>query len=870
MPMSSQQEIHKHTLSNGLKILLIPSKRSPVVALQGWVKYGAADETEDIAGVAHLFEHLLFKGTTNRAVGEIAQEIEGLGGDLNAYTTYDHTVMHMTLASKHALQGLDILSDALLNSVVEEGELSNERPVILEEIKRRNDMPGAKAGDLFRGLLFKNHPYSRPVIGYDHVVENISRERIVTEYKNHYTTQNLFIVVSGDFDESKIIAHCEKVFKDTPSGPERRERPEVATITKGFSKFENHNLPDPIIHMGWRVPGNVGPEVAALDALALIVGQGESSRFHKRMVHEDKTVRSIGASVWSPRDDGSFSIGIKADTNIGKNMPAIERGIYECLYAEVTEKELAKAKKNLLSDAIYAKESVDGLADRYAYCESIADDWKADIHYLNAIKALKISDLHAARDKYLKWEQILCTGAMPEKMALPKFSGKVPAKKTVKLSTKTKSAGKHKFKKSTHGVYTQDFNGLKVLLRPNKEIPIFSLRWVGLGGQRLEPSNKLGIGSLWTRTVCDGARLPSGRPLSRDQINDIIDSSGASIASFHGRNSFGFQLDGLREDFEKLFEVLLASKESPTFDDKVFNQAKKHQAQDIKTQLQNPGACLSRDFGTAMFSNHAYGRNSLGDNKTLRTLKPSDALSYHKKLQKQPQVLCITGDVSPEYAQEILEKYLNEKSFNKTTPLSKVKPVKFKNKIQKTFKKLDKEQSHLFWGFPTCNMKNKDRWPLMALSSVLSGQGGRLFIELRDKMSLCYSVAPTHLEGIDGGYFAFYMGTSPEKVSVALDGMEKEINKIIDNGIPKSEWKKACNFVTGNHEIGQQSLGSQAMGMALDELYGLGFEEYFQFSKHLAKVKPEEIQKVVKKYLNPKKAKSQVFSVVGPQKPQAL
>ncbi len=868
MNMSTEQSIKKHTLPSGLNLLLIPSSRSPVVALQGWVTYGAADETDDIAGVAHLFEHLLFKGTTNRAVGEIAKEIEGLGGDLNAYTTYDHTVMHMTLASKHANKGLEILSDSLLNSVVEESELENERPVILEEIKRRNDMPGAKAGDLFRTELFSGHPYSRPVIGFDHVVSGITRERIVKEYKSHYTNQNLFIVVSGEFNEADIIAQCEKLFANTPNGPGRRERPEAKKINSQKSVFEKHNIPDPILHLGWRVPGNVGAEVAALDALALIIGQGESSRFHRRLVQDEKLVRGLGASCWSPKDDGSFSIGIKADPHVAKNFSKIETALYETLYADVSEKELAKAKKNLLSDAVYSKESVDGLAERYAYCESIAGDWNADTHYLNSIRALTVTDLHRAREKYLNWNHLLCTGAIPEKLAMPKFSGKTPTlSRVVKGRVSNSPATAHGFKKESHGVYSRNFNGLKVLLRPSHDIPLFSLRWVGLGGQRLEPANKAGLGSLWARTVCDGARLPSGRPLGREQINDIIDSAGASLASFHGRNSYGFQLDGLTEDFESLFEVLLASKENPTFDAKVFAQAKTHQAQDIRSQKQNPGACLNDDFSSAMFPKHAYGRNSLGDLKTLKALTPKDAANYHKKLCAQPQVLCITGDISPERAKDLLEEHLGNKKFPTKTALSKVQPAKHKVQTQFTFQKLDKEQSHLFWGFPTCNMKHKDRWPLMALSSVLSGQGGRLFIELRDKLSLCYSVAPTHLEGVDDGYFAFYMGTSPDKIPVALEGMEKELNKIIDAGISTKEWKKACNFVTGNHEIGQQSLGSQSMGMALDELYGLGFEEYFQFSQHLSKITAEDIRKVVKKYLDPKRAKSQVFSVVGPSKP---
>lgn len=858
MPMIMEQMVKRHILSNGLNILLIPSKRSPVVALQGWVKYGAADETDDIAGVAHLFEHLLFKGTENRAVGQIAQEIEGLGGDLNAYTTYDHTVMHMTLASRHCRQGLEILSDALLNSVVDEEELENERPVILEEIKRRNDMPASHAGDLFREMLFAGHPYSRPVIGYDHVVAGISRERIVEEYHNHYTTDRLFIVVCGDFKESAVIKTCEELFKNTPTKKMPRNRPSPGAIPQQRGQFKNVVIPDPIIHMGWRVPGNIGADVAALDALALIVGQGESSRLYRRLVNDEKLVRSIGSSVWSPRDEGTFSIGIKGDSKLPENMKRIEECIQQCLSAEISEKELSKAKKNLLADSIYARESVDGIADRYAYCESIADDWKADHFYLEAIQELTLEDLSRVRSEYLHWDKSVCAGAIPEKMKAPRFSGK-------ELTNPVKAKKRHKFQEKEHGVWERNFQGLKVLVRPSHELPVFSMRWVGWGGQRLENKKLQGVGSLWARTVCDGATKKDGYVLSREEINNQIDSASASLSSFHGRNSFGFQLDGLSEDLDSLVETLSAVYRAPTFEEDIFKQAKRHQQQDQRTQKQNPGALMGKAFNELMFPNHAYGRSSLGTPDSLRAIKSKDVLSYHRKLIKQPQVLCVTGDVHLDALDVLLEEHFSFLKLPAQTELKKAKKVAPKKGFSKVQKSLKKEQSHILWGFPTCTMNSKDRWPLLALSSVLSGQGGRLFMELRDKQSLCYTVAPTHIEGVDAGYFAFYMGTSPEKVSTALAGMENEILKVIDHGIPETEWKQACRYVVGNHEIAQQSLGSQSMGMALDELYGHGYEEYFQFAEHLEKVKATDIQKVAKKYLDPRKASSQILAVVGPK-----
>ncbi|MEO5668431.1 MAG: pitrilysin family protein [Bdellovibrionota bacterium] len=862
--MSEAAAVHRHILSNGLNLLFIPNRRSPVVALQGWVRYGAADESDDIAGVAHLFEHLLFKGTTNRAVGEIAREIEGLGGDLNAYTTYDHTVMHLTLASKYAHQGIDILGDALLNSIVEESELANERPVILEEIKRRNDMPGAIAGDLFRGELFRGHSYGRPVIGFDHVVAGIPREKIMEEYKRHYTTEHLFVVVCGDFDEKQMLAHCEKVFAKTPKGPARRKRPELAALPTQRSFFINHETPDSLVHIGWRVPGNFGIEVAALDAFALILGQGESSRLYRKLVNELDLVRGIGASVWSPRETGSFSVSFKTTDKLAPKMAEIEAAIHECLQRDVTAAELEKARKNLLSSTVYSRESVDGLAERYAYCESIAEDWEADSRYRESVENLRVVDLHKARDHYLVWKDALCAGIVPQKEALPEFKARTSA--TAK--SKSAAAKKSSFKPGTHGVQTLNYNGLTVLLRSSHDLPMFSLRWVGWGGQRLEPAAKSGIGALWTRAVCEGARLPNGAKLTREEINERIDAASSSMSSFHGRNSFGFQMDGLSADFETLMELLAGTVVEPSFENDIVKQSLDHQLQDIKTQTQNPGSLVSRKFNEMMFGNHAYGRSALGEAARVKKFTSKDLKAYHELLVRQPQVLSITGDITAERLEMLLKKLFGKKIFPKLSTLRKSQKVRIPSKPIEHFHALKKEQMHILWGFPTCTLGSKDRWPLLALASVWSGQGGRLFSELRDKMSLCYTVSPTHMEGLDAGYFAFYMGTSPEKTHTALKGMKIEIEKVLSEKIPDAEWKKAHKYVTGNYEIGQQSLGAQSMGMALDELYGLGYEEYFEFDKSFSKVTPADIQRVARKYLDPKKAKSQVLSLVGPVRPK--
>ena len=852
--MHSQVTVHKHTLSNGLTLLTIPSPQAPVISLQGWIRFGSADESDEIAGVAHLFEHLLFKGTKTRAVGQIAREVEGLGGDLNAYTTYDHTVMHMTLPSKAWDMGLEILADALINSQVEADELERERPVIIEEIKRRNDMPGAIASDLLRAELFKDHPYARPVIGYAEVVEAISREKIIEQYRRHYNAKNLFLVISGDFDEKKVLDRCEEYFEELSTGPTPQPHGPARNIREAVSDFRNHHSPDALLNLGWQAPKGSDENSAVLDALALILGQGESSRLHRKLVLDEKLLREIGAGCWSPKDPGSFVIGMKGTQSSAKNFPKIIQHIHEAILPPIAPSELEKAKRSLLSMATYSKETVDGLAQRFGYFESIANDWMMDAKYLKRVESLTLADLEKAKKDYLNWDRVVAAGIVPEKSEVPVFEA---PKKKIKAE-KSLDLGKS-------GAQTFDFNGLKVIVKTLSHLPIFSLRWLGMGGMRAESLTQGGLGNLWARTATSGGTGTDGRFWNRKALNEFIDQSCASLSTFHGRNSFGFQLDGLSHDFESLSEALLSAYHQPAFDKAIVEHEKSLMLEDIKSMQDSPSSVVSLQFSKGMFAKHAYGRSSLGDAASLKKLTSAHLKAYHQKMKKEPQVLCIVGDIDVERVRKFLETHFEGTKFPKKSSLPKTLKITHSKsrKLIRSF--LKKEQTHILMGLPTCSVFDDDRWALLGLSSVLSGQGGRLFVELRDKLSLCYTVSPTHMEGIDGGYFGFYIATSPEKEKTAIDALYLEVDRLLENGVSEEEWQKALSFYVGNYQIEQQKFSTQTIGMALDELYGFGFEDYYNFEKNLSKVKAAEISKVARKYFSKDFRDKMLTSIVGPK-----
>src|SRR3972149_6818934 len=197
---SSKDPVRQFTMDNGLKVILEENKTAPVVALQIWVKIGGADESDEGAGMCHFIEHMLFKGTEKRRVREMAREIESLGGSINAYTSYDETVYNITIASRYAEIGFDVLADAILHSTFDPVELEREREVVLEEIQMGQDDPSRRIFRQTMAALYRHHPYQRPVIGYEKTIRSITRDQMVSFFKNWYVPRRMVFVGAGDFD----------------------------------------------------------------------------------------------------------------------------------------------------------------------------------------------------------------------------------------------------------------------------------------------------------------------------------------------------------------------------------------------------------------------------------------------------------------------------------------------------------------------------------------------------------------------------------------------------------------------------------------------------------------------------------------------
>jgi zinc protease len=861
-----------YKLKNGLKVLLVESKKSPVVSVQMWVRTGSADEKGAEAGLSHFIEHLVFKGTDKYNVGEIASIVEGSGGELNAYTSFDQTVFYVTISSKFTDIALDCISQMMGHPKFDPTEIDNEREVVIEEIKRGEDSPGRKASQLLFSTVYKKHPYGIPVIGYAKNIKSVSAKKIQNYFNSRYVPENMFLIVAGDFENKDIKKKIEEKFADFKKFKVKKiKRTSEPKQTRPRLKFEKVDFQETKLQLAWPVPNIKHKDTAALDVLALILGQGDSSRLVKALRLEKALVNSIGASAFSPKDAGIFGISANMHhDNLKEALEKIANEIWSIQEFGITKSELEKAILNLENEQFYGIETVDGLSRQYGSLEFYFEDPSYFKKYIRQVRSLTVKDIQKTAKKYLKPETLTACGVAPVEpreveAALKKWNYLKQENITVMAPIEDKSQAKVKFKhhklnwgpqaKKSKVEKLKFKNGLTALLYQSSEAPVVSARIACLGGLREETAKDNGLTELTSR--CWSTATDT---FNEEQIARIMDENATYLGAFSGRNTIGLNGGCLSSHQELLAALLEDAFLNAKFEDEIVEREKQIMLQQIISKKDNPAQVCVTQFMEKIFMKHPYALDMMGTEESLKGIASSDLAKYHKRLiNAKNAVAAVSGNFDRKFWVKALE-FLDSKMGPAPALESQFKVHYPKEQIQ-TFTKLQREQSHLILGYPGLNLHDERRYVLQVMQSILAGQGGRLFIELRDKKSLAYSVSPLRMEGIDAGYFAVYIGCSPEKVSTALKMMKEELDKLAKSPVGEQELERAKRYIIGKHDIEIQRASSVGTAVLFDDIYGIDFNEIFLANEKIKKVTSADIQALAKSLFE----QPEVISLVGPK-----
>lgn len=866
--------VQKIQLRNGLKVLFLESKRAPVVSVQMWVKTGSADEKTGEEGISHFIEHLVFKGTEKFKVGEIASYVEGSGGELNAYTSFDQTVFYVTISKQYADVALDTISQMMGFPTFDPVEIDNEREVVCEEIKRSNDSPSRQSSQLLFSTFFKNHAYGIPVIGYEKNIREFSPEKIKKFFDSRYVPRNMTLLVVGDFDSKQMKLKVEEYFgrfKDRKvRSVKRTEEKKKSQVVTAAKKVPYNQA---TLNIAWPIPDARHKDVPALDILAMILGHGDGSRLAQSLRIEEPLTNYVGTSSFTPQDDGFLYLtaGYNAE-NLEAILDKISVEIMDILTAEPKGHELLRVLTSLEGDEFYNLETVDGLSNKIGSFNNLFNDPDYFKTYLAQIRKVTLGDLLKVAQKYLSGnfvvtantnreeaevQQILETWAQDLKAGIQDallLKGAKPEKKPKNTFAKIS------LKKSKSAIELEKVelsSGATVILRTSHDIPTLSLQAVFRGGSRKESPELLGLTEAMASVWSSGAKS-----LSEIEIIQKTEGMASHISSTGGKNSVRLALDCLtpfQDESIGLFEKLLCE---PSFPEDLLEREKTVLLDHVKSRMDNPNYIAAKQFMQTLFESHPYGRETGGNEETLKKITRKDVLDHWQKMFfSKNLVIAACGDFDKDKLLKKLESITSQmpKGQRLSDNFSHAGP-----KLQEMkYSHLDREQTHIIYGYKGISLSDPDRYPLMIIQSVLAGQGGRLFINLRDKASLAYSISPMRMDGIETGYFGAYIGCSPEKAEKAISMIEVEFDKMKSQLVPEDEIERAKKYLVGRHDIDLQRNASFATSMVYDEIYGIDYQETFRFSEKVRAVDPRQVQKVAQQIFS----QPAVISVVGSRAP---
>jgi zinc protease len=829
------------TFQNGLTVIIEEDHSAPVASLQAWCQTGSLHEDKHLgAGLSHILEHMLFKGTENRSSSEFALKVQDQGGYINAYTSYDRTVYWIDIPSKGVSTALDLLSDAMMNSTLPPLDYRKEQEVIRREFAMGYDDPDRMAGLQLMAAAYQVHPYRMPVIGHIDIYNQLKRDDVMEYYKLRYVPNNLFFVIVGDVDAGKVFDQLEQTFSNYP----RKSLPPI------YIPQEPHQLgkrrvdtefPTELtrLNLAWHTPSLTSPDIAALDVLSTILGDGASSRLNQKLREQLGLVNAISAYCYSPGDPGLFGI----DANLlPANREAAEKAIAGVIAGVrtqgVTEAEIGKAKRRALGIHLSSLTTMRGKAGDMGSNWLLTRNLNFSNEYLAEVQGVTAEDIQRVADKYFDDDNLTVSSLNP-------------------LGSIKKAAAA---KPATARGEIQKFvlpNGLRLLIREDPSLPLVSMLTAFKAGILAETPENNGITKLCSRVLIKGTETRSA-----EQIVNQIESLGGTIGCDSGNNSLSVAIRVMKPDLETGLELLSDVLLHPAFPDKEIALEKQFQIASIKAEDEEVTSTARNLMRAALYPGHPYSLRLNGAPGTVSMLTRGQLVDfYHQYAVAKNGVIAVFGDVKAAEVKELVLQLFGGLPPGREALTSPPAPPPLDHS-KMVEEHRNKAQAILMVAYRGADMFSPDRPVLELIDEACSDLGSRFFIRIREKMGLAYFVGSSQLLGLVPGPFAFYLGTSPEKLDAVRAELLDEIDELARNGLTPAELARSKEKAIGQQDIRNQSEEALAYSCALDELYGVGYDYYKRERAQLESVTLEQAKQTVQKYFLDK---PRVIAVVAPE-----
>ncbi len=826
-------------LKNGLTVYILPDERFPLVSTRLYVRAGSAYETVKEAGISHVLEHMVFKGTAKRPKGIVAEDIESAGGYLNAATSFDYTVYLTDLPSKHWALGLDVVKDMAFHPTLDAKELESEKQVILAELQRSLDNPSSRVFKELQKNSLKNTTYEWPIIGFEETIKSVTPQSMRNYIEKYYQPQNMLLVVVGNVEPVEVLAEAQKLF-----GKLKNTSDIVPVSTFDAENMNNASVnvqrgPWSKVYLGMAlpVPGNADARSSVLDVLGHVLGGDATSYFYKKYKYDKKLVDSIYVGNFGFERVGMLYFSIQLDAN--KVEPFWKEFVVDLanLNADVfSEKDIARAKLQMEDSMHKTKETLSGLASWKGQLELFLGGEQGEKNILAELHAVNKEQLQVALDNWLVPQRFNVSILAPNDAKIPDLAAPLHSAWPIKNAGKDHAAVEKD--QGTEIINLGD--GRKVVLIPDTTMPYTSIDFYMIGGNSLATKDEQGLAALVAATLTSGTKN-----YTAPQMEEYLADRAASISAFAGRQVFGLSMREPSRFNTELFKIFTDVLTKPSFLNEEVQREKEDQISSIRTRDDKALSLAFSQLPQLLFSeNHPYAYKSLGEIENVQKYTRSMVQKFWKKQIEQPWVLSVSGDFDKEQVLNLA----------KLLPIPKAKAVeiampKWGDKKELKLHLPERDQAHLVLAFPTVSIDHPDATGLELLQNALSGQSGLLFAELRDKQGLGYTVTAQNSISPKAGYLFFYIGTEPEKVPAAMKGFEDVIAMVKNKPLPEETIQGAKNQMEGDYYRERQSLGSRSAEGALLTVLDKGLDFKKENIAKAQKFTAKDLQELAKKYL---------------------
>ncbi len=819
--------IEKKVLENGATVLVKHVPDSSLVTVQVRVLSGLSNEGIYAGtGISHYLEHLLFKGTRQKNAEAIRREIKSMGGTVNGSTGLDSAEYHITVPNEKYEQALDLLVDMVMSPVFTDEEMEKEKNVILKEIKLNNDDPTSRIMRLLFAQAYRENVYKYPIIGYEDTFRKLSREDVTAYHSAVYMPNRMVVGITGGVDPALAMSAAEEKMAEYSRGrpAQTAVMPDPPQIDMKEAEF-TADIGLGYLTLAFHTTSVYSPDLYATDVLAILLGGGTDSRLYTRLVKDKELLYTVSCVNYTPRYPGLFLVtGVGEPDNIGKAIREIFSVIGELKRGGAKPPEVERAKNMVIAEYMRSHEKIESVNGSMTSSELLVGDPLFYGKYVKKIQDVGSDEIVAMAQKYLTFRNSTAVTLLPEAF--------------IEADEKKEEAGEKGESEELESVVLD--NGLRIFVKKRGELPLVTVTLAAPGGLRAENLDNNGISSLTAETMLKGTKKRR-----EHQIVPEIERMGGKINSFSGMNSMGLSISLMADDFEQGMDIFEDVINNASFPGEEIEKLRKKTLAVIKEQEKDIFEKGMRYVMIDLYGNHPYSMRMLGEPRTVEMITREDIASFYgEHVTPDASVITVVGNIDAKKAIDSVSKRFSRWK-GQSKPVQP-KPVSPLEKTRKEDTYMYKEQALVLLGFPGVELTDKRKYALNVVSALLSGADGLLFHAAREEEGLAYTSGAVSVPQVDPGYFLIYVATTEDKLAKANETISDVLGRIKKGDVSDEDIGSSKNRLISQHAKSLESNSALSMNMTLDELYGLGAENYRKYPSEIRAVTKEDILECAK------------------------